>query len=97
MCLSPIRNGPLGLAAAAPLIAGVMLAGPAPRAAGNAGAEKARHRGEIAQCAREEAHGRCRQLCAGRQVSENASATEPASLLAVFVADDGAQLTVFDG
>lgn len=29
-------------------------------------------------------------------VSENASATEPASLLAVFVADDGAQLTVFD-
>ena len=26
-------------------------------------------------------------------VSENASATEPASLLAVFVADDGAQLT----
>lgn len=29
-------------------------------------------------------------------VSENASPTEPASLLAVFVADDGAQLTVFD-
>jgi quercetin dioxygenase-like cupin family protein len=29
-------------------------------------------------------------------VSENASATEPASLLAVFVADDGAQLTMFD-
>jgi quercetin dioxygenase-like cupin family protein len=29
-------------------------------------------------------------------VSENASATEPASLLAVFVADDGAQLTVSD-
>ena len=29
-------------------------------------------------------------------VSENASATEPASLLAVFVADDGAQLTTFD-
>ena len=29
-------------------------------------------------------------------VSENASATEPASLLAVFVADDGAQLTNFD-
>jgi quercetin dioxygenase-like cupin family protein len=28
-------------------------------------------------------------------VSENASATEPASLLAVFVADDGAQLTPF--
>ena len=28
-------------------------------------------------------------------VSENASATEPASLLAVFVADDGAQLTTF--
>jgi len=27
-------------------------------------------------------------------VSENASATEPASLLAVFVADEGAQLTV---
>lgn len=27
-------------------------------------------------------------------VSENASATEPASLLAVFVADDGAQLTM---
>jgi quercetin dioxygenase-like cupin family protein len=27
-------------------------------------------------------------------VSENASATEPASLLAVFVADDGAQLTI---
>jgi quercetin dioxygenase-like cupin family protein len=26
-------------------------------------------------------------------VSENASATEPASLLAIFVADDGAQLT----
>jgi quercetin dioxygenase-like cupin family protein len=29
-------------------------------------------------------------------VSENASATGPASLLAVFVADDGAQLTHFD-
>jgi quercetin dioxygenase-like cupin family protein len=29
-------------------------------------------------------------------VSENASATESASLLAVFVADDGAQLTTFE-
>src|SRR5712672_984481 len=29
-------------------------------------------------------------------VSENASTTEPASLLAIFVADDGAQLTVFE-
>jgi quercetin dioxygenase-like cupin family protein len=29
-------------------------------------------------------------------VSENASATEPASLLAVFVANHGAQLTTFD-
>lgn len=29
-------------------------------------------------------------------VSENASASEPASLLAIFVADDGAQLTTFD-
>lgn len=29
-------------------------------------------------------------------VSENASKTEPASLLAVIVADDGAQLTTFD-
>ena len=29
-------------------------------------------------------------------VSENASATEPASLLAIFVADDGAQLTTGD-
>jgi quercetin dioxygenase-like cupin family protein len=29
-------------------------------------------------------------------VSENVSATEPASLLAVFVADDGARLTSFD-
>jgi quercetin dioxygenase-like cupin family protein len=29
-------------------------------------------------------------------ISENASATEPASLLAVFVADDGATLTTFD-
>jgi quercetin dioxygenase-like cupin family protein len=29
-------------------------------------------------------------------VSENASATEPASLLAVFVADEGATLTTFD-
>lgn len=29
-------------------------------------------------------------------VSENASATEPASLLAIFVADDGAQLTTAD-
>jgi quercetin dioxygenase-like cupin family protein len=29
-------------------------------------------------------------------VSENASAKEPASLLAVFVADDGANLTTFD-
>ena len=29
-------------------------------------------------------------------VSENASATEPASLLAVFVADSGAELTHFD-
>jgi quercetin dioxygenase-like cupin family protein len=28
-------------------------------------------------------------------VSENASTTEPASLLAIFVADDGAQLTTF--
>jgi len=28
-------------------------------------------------------------------VSENASATEPASLLAAFVAHDGAQLTAF--
>jgi len=31
----------------------------------------------------------------GHLVSENASATEPASLLAIFVADDGAQLTTF--
>jgi quercetin dioxygenase-like cupin family protein len=30
-------------------------------------------------------------------VSENASATEPASLLAVIVADAGAKLTVYDG
>jgi quercetin dioxygenase-like cupin family protein len=29
-------------------------------------------------------------------VSENASTTEPASMLVVFVADDGAQLTTFD-
>jgi quercetin dioxygenase-like cupin family protein len=29
-------------------------------------------------------------------VSENASATEPASLLAVFVADDGAKLTTYN-
>ena len=29
-------------------------------------------------------------------VSENASATEPASLLAIFVADDGATLTTVD-
>jgi quercetin dioxygenase-like cupin family protein len=29
-------------------------------------------------------------------VSENASATEPASMLAVFIADDGAKLTTFD-
>jgi quercetin dioxygenase-like cupin family protein len=29
-------------------------------------------------------------------VSENASKTEPASLLAIFVADDGAHLTTFD-
>jgi quercetin dioxygenase-like cupin family protein len=29
-------------------------------------------------------------------VSENASDTEPASLLAIFVADDGARLTTFD-
>ena len=29
-------------------------------------------------------------------ISENASASEPASLLAIFVADDGAQLTTFD-
>jgi quercetin dioxygenase-like cupin family protein len=29
-------------------------------------------------------------------ISENASATEPASLLAIFVADDGAHLTTFD-
>jgi len=29
-------------------------------------------------------------------VSENASTTEPASLLAVFIADDRAQLTTFD-
>jgi quercetin dioxygenase-like cupin family protein len=29
-------------------------------------------------------------------VSENASATEPASLLAIFVADDGAQLTIYE-
>ncbi len=30
------------------------------------------------------------------RISENASTTEPASLLAVFVADDGARLTSFD-
>jgi quercetin dioxygenase-like cupin family protein len=29
-------------------------------------------------------------------VSENASATEPASMLAVFIAEDGARLTTFD-
>jgi quercetin dioxygenase-like cupin family protein len=29
-------------------------------------------------------------------VSENASATEPASVLAIFIADDGAELTTFD-
>lgn len=29
-------------------------------------------------------------------ISENASKTEPASLLAVFIADDGAHLTTFD-
>ena len=29
-------------------------------------------------------------------ISENASTTKPASLLAVFIADDGAQLTMFD-
>jgi quercetin dioxygenase-like cupin family protein len=29
-------------------------------------------------------------------ISENASATEPSSMLAVFVADDGARLTTFD-
>ena len=29
-------------------------------------------------------------------ISENASTTKPASLLAVFIADDGAQLTTFD-
>jgi quercetin dioxygenase-like cupin family protein len=29
-------------------------------------------------------------------ISENASATEPAGMLVVFVADDGAQLTTFD-
>jgi len=29
-------------------------------------------------------------------VSENASATGPASLLAIFIADDGAELTTFD-
>jgi quercetin dioxygenase-like cupin family protein len=29
-------------------------------------------------------------------VSENASTTEPASMLAVFIADDGAKLTTFD-
>jgi quercetin dioxygenase-like cupin family protein len=29
-------------------------------------------------------------------VSENASATEPASILAVFIADDGAKLTTYD-
>jgi quercetin dioxygenase-like cupin family protein len=29
-------------------------------------------------------------------VSENASAIEPASLLAVFIAEDGARLTTFD-
>jgi quercetin dioxygenase-like cupin family protein len=29
-------------------------------------------------------------------VSENASATEPASLLAIFIADDGATLTTFE-
>lgn len=29
-------------------------------------------------------------------VSENAIATEPASLLAIFIADDGAELTTFD-
>lgn len=29
-------------------------------------------------------------------ISENASATEPASLLAIFIANDGAELTIYD-
>ena len=29
-------------------------------------------------------------------ISENASATEPANLLAIFIADDGAELTIYD-
>jgi quercetin dioxygenase-like cupin family protein len=33
---------------------------------------------------------------AAHSVSANASATEPARLLAVFVAEDGAELTTFD-
>jgi quercetin dioxygenase-like cupin family protein len=33
---------------------------------------------------------------AAHSVSANASATEPARLLAIFVADDGAELTTFD-
>jgi hypothetical protein len=32
--------------------------------------------------------------CSTHLISENASTTEPASLLAIFVADDGARLTV---
>ena len=50
--------------------------------------------------------GPARVYCAGESffeppgsehlISENASATEPAILLAIFVSDDGAQLTTFD-
>ena len=34
--------------------------------------------------------------CTHHAVSANASSTEPAKLLAIFVAEDGSQLTVFD-
>jgi quercetin dioxygenase-like cupin family protein len=144
MSASPIRNRPLRLAVAAALMAGAILAGPAPRAAENPGAEikpiiaeklpnvpgktltavvvtyapggkseRHHHAGSVfayvltgAVRSQTSVGGPARVYKTGESffeppgsehlVSENASASEPASLLAVFVADDGAQLTIFD-
>ena len=145
MTISSIKFGRLKLAVAGSLMAGVLLIGPASRAAGeDAGAQvkpvlaqtlpnvsgksltavivtyapggksvKHHHAGSVfvfvlsgAVQSESSATGPVKVYKAGESffeppgsehlVSENASVIEPASLLAVFVADDGAQLTTFD-
>jgi quercetin dioxygenase-like cupin family protein len=145
MNMHSIRSGRLNPALAAALAAGVLLAGPASRAAGDDAAERVKpifaeklpnvpgksltalvvtyapggrsgrhhHAGSVfayvlsgAIRSENSATGPARIYKAGESffeppgsvhlVSENASSTEPASLLAVFVADDGAVLKSAD-